>query len=369
MVQGTDGAALAFGLILGLVLNLHLGRGPGRDTGVGVKVEVDVGNNHSTLPSALGLARFVIVVPCSYRDVSSAVDTIQKWPPPCQPVTTTVLLYLSDASLPSAAVVSELRSYFGGCATVVSPLVAQLTAKQKRSYPLGPSEMFYGLLVGEVGSGLRQQYDMMLWMELDVRPSQPHWLPVVERAASVLFLLDVWQAGSLHRGTTYDASPRRQASNQHVSLEHINGNGFYRVGDAASEWTALIHAARRRCLADDPTQGSRWTPFDTCLWQQLHAQHEQYPGLAHHFQHIGVVADIGPSPMAKAPAAWLVHGKPMSAGELYFHPCLAMEQQGGTCGKNTVCTDGTDSRGNPKAVCKCAEGFGSKDGRTCTVKL
>jgi hypothetical protein len=101
-------------------------------------------------------------------------------------------------------------------------LEARLDPSQDK-YPMGPSNMFFQLFHR---SRFFTRYTTFFWMEADVWPCRRHWLTTLYHDHA--YQTEFWIRGSILR----DTETRKDYSSWNIRY-HLNGNAWYRIGDAA----------------------------------------------------------------------------------------------------------------------------------------
>ncbi len=95
--------------------------------------------------------------------------------------------------------------------------------KWEDRYPIGPSKMFFKLLL-ETPLMIDHGYSFMFWMEPDVLPIRPGWLDQLYRAATFTSP-NWWMIGSVRRDKF------RENPEYSYARTHLNGCALYRLDD------------------------------------------------------------------------------------------------------------------------------------------
>ena len=157
----------------------------------------------------------------------------------------------------------------------------------------GPNNLFYNLFLDE---WLHASYDVLLWMETDLLPIKPLWLPrVYEEAAAPR---GFWRKGPAQQ-------PRLAHSMISAHHYHMNTAGLYRLGQPCFiALMARVRAEHPKQPADVSTHLFLHEPRHFHIWQQ-HAHRFLYTDLVQNRLDAWDEAAI----TAVSPDTVLVHGK------------------------------------------------------------
>lgn len=170
-------------------------------------------------------------------------------------------------------------------------------------YPLGPSNMFFKLmletpLIEDAG------YSFMFWMEPDCFPIKSGWLDILYNLATTSG--PFWVLGSARRDEFVEDKQYRYA------YDHINGNALYRLDDP-------IFRSYLDAVHEDFSQNFKkyLRSFDVAiaLYKKSLKPFTRYSELHHHFVYTDLIQNVYRSKtnvtelITSHPETYIVHGR------------------------------------------------------------
>jgi len=253
---------------------------------------------HVITGRSLFRTRFALVIPFVELDIPKMIEKIPHWPNACSsdrnPLADVILYFnkhislLSEDSRPTFTALHNAVSYkLQECVNSVFFLSANLTDAED-GYPHGISSQFYKLMLEQFADdAFPADYKYIFWFEHDVKPLRTFWFDkLYEEVDSVD---EFYLKGSIFRGKRqYDYQLARPYWDN-LWLPHMNGNAFYRVGDAY--WRSVINRTKHAF----PAGPSTWMPWDTSLYLFMHdwSHFKEYQEYAHKILYTDVIQNLG----------------------------------------------------------------------------
>lgn len=256
--------------------------------------------------------KMVIVMPFA-KDSDMLLENIVRWKDIVKPsamntgrFVDVLLYYHRDALEPQIrSTIEKMTGYLRELRVFnrVEVVSAGLSGWEDR-YPLGPSNMFFKLLI-ENPVLEEQGYSFMFWMEPDCFPVQPGWLDKLYHKAVTSG--PYWMMGSIRRDSfKYDPALA-------YTYEHINGNALYRLDDP--NFRAYLEAV----YEDFPQKLKKYLrSFDIAIYLHGREDFTQWATIRHHFVYTDLIQNVYRTPTSarhlkrKYPNTCLVHGRRLS---------------------------------------------------------
>jgi hypothetical protein len=212
--------------------------------------------------------KLLLVLPITNRDIPDMRANLNLWAshgPVCTSnsrgnVDLWILHNKGPADLPRGTpdltLMPELQPH-AHCFGEIKSMFANLTGIED-SYPAGPSNMFFKILLHPPLQNLACEYNTMFWMEEDVMPVKQLW---IDKLFAESLDGDFWMKGSMYRGKGLDSSVLQSQNWDWIG--HINGNALYRLNDP--EFTQFL-----RVVVNAEPPNHYWKPFDVSIWKVLH---------------------------------------------------------------------------------------------------